>query len=161
MGFSKSKSSSQQQSQQTSNSSNQAFPYLQNAFGAQTGYTGQANNAIANLLGLNGGTAQTDGLNMFATSPAYKFLQDRGTGAVTASNAAKGMLNSGDTLKRLTEFGNGLASTYLDKYMAQLSGLSNSGLNAGQIIGSAGNVSSSSGSSSGTSTGKSSNFSLG
>lgn len=161
MGFSKNSSSSQSQSQQTSNSSNRAYDFLNSSLGGQVGYAGRSNNAIADLLGLNGAGAQTQGFDTFTNSPAYKFQQDRGVGAITSSNAAKGMLNSGDTLKRITEFGQGLASTYLDKYLAQLSSLGGAGLNAGQIIGSAGGISSSSGTSSGTSTGKSSSFQFG
>lgn len=161
MGFSKSNQSSQQQSQQTSHSVNQAYPFIQSSFGGQTGYTGTSNNMIANLLGLNGANAQTDGFKTFTESPSYKFLSDQGVNAITSSNAAKGLLNSGSTLKSIAQFSNNLASTYLDKYLANLSNLSNSGLNAGQLIAGAGQTSTSQGTSSGSSTGKSSQFQFG
>lgn len=61
---------------------------------------------------------------------AYKFRMNQGTEAVQNSSAAAGMLLSGNTLKGLTEFGQGLASTELDKAVGQYQSLVNTGLSA-------------------------------
>jgi hypothetical protein len=50
----------------------------------------------------------------FMNSPAYKFEQEQGINAIENSSAARGMGMSGNTLKELTRFGQGLASTYYD-----------------------------------------------
>lgn len=46
----------------------------------------------------------------FASSPTYKFAYDQGMGALTASAAARGRLNSGNYLKDLMDYGQGKAS---------------------------------------------------
>lgn len=48
----------------------------------------------------------------FQESPAYKFELERGQEAIENSAAARGLGVSGNTLKDLTSFGQGLASTY-------------------------------------------------
>lgn len=49
-------------------------------------------------------------------NPGYKFMFDQGQRAVQSGAAAKGTLLTGGTLKDLATFGNGLASTYDDKF---------------------------------------------
>lgn len=161
MGFGSSKQESNNNSQQTSASYNQAYPALNQAFGGSTALTGQSSNVIANLLGLNGATGQDDGFQKFKDSSGYNFIQDQGVRGITSSNAAKGLLGSGDTLKSISGYSSGLASSFLNSYLANLAGLSNTGIQAGQVLSSAGNTANSQGTSYGTSTGKSSNFSLG
>ena len=51
-----------------------------------------------------------------ADSPAYKFRFGQGQQALERRAGANGTLLTGGTLKDLTEFGQGLASTYNDKY---------------------------------------------
>lgn len=161
MGFGSSKQSSQNQSQQTSQSYNQAYPELNSTFAPQTALTGSASNAIANLLGLNGSTGTNQGFEDFKNSAGYNFIQDQGVRGITSSNAAKGLLGSGDTLKSISGYSSNLASNFLNSYLSNLTGLSNTGLSAGQILSSAGNTANSQGTSYGTSTGKSSNVSIG
>lgn len=161
MGFGSSKQSSTNNSQQTSESRNQAYPELQQAFGGSTALTGQSSNAIANLLGLNGSTGSTQGFDDFKNSSGYNFIQDQGVRGITSSNAAKGLLGSGDTLKSVAGYSSNLASSFLNSYLQNLMGLSGTGIQAGQVLSSAGNTANSQGTSYGTSTGKSSNFSLG
>lgn len=48
----------------------------------------------------------------FVGSDAYKFIRDQGMEAVQRSAAAKGTLLTGGTLKDLTRFGQGNASTF-------------------------------------------------
>jgi hypothetical protein len=161
MGFGSSKQNSNNQSQQTSESKNQAFPFIQEQFGSQTALTSSSSNAIANLLGLNGATGQDEGFKKFRESGGYNFIKDEGLGGITASNASKGLLNSGSALKKITTYGTNLASNFLNSYLAQLAGLSDTGLKAGQLISSAGNTANSQGTSFGTSSGSSLNASLG
>ncbi len=55
-----------------------------------------------------------------------------------SSNAAKGLLNSGATLKALTKYGQNLGSTTFNNYLSQLGGLSTTGLKAGAVTADAG-----------------------
>jgi hypothetical protein len=161
MGFGKSKQASNNTSQQTSTSSNQAFPFLQTQLGGEVSNASRGSNAILNLLGLNGATGQDEGFNRFRNSSGYDFIQKQGIDGITSSAAARGLLNSGSTLKGISNYSSNLASTFLDRYLAQLSGLSNQGLQAGSVLAGAGGTSNSQGTSSGYSSGKSSNFTLG
>lgn len=161
MGFGSSRHNSQNQSQQTSESRNQAYPFLQSALGDQVGNAGVGSRAIASLLGLSGSDAQDAGFQKFKDSSGYNFIQDEGIRGITASNAAKGLLGSGSALREITKFNSNLASNFLNSYLSNLMGLSNTGIQAGQILASAGNTANSQGTSYGTSTGKSTNFSLG
>jgi len=161
MGFGSSHQASQNQSQQTSESHNQAYPFLQTAFGGQTGYAAKGSNAIADLLGLNGGASQDAGFNRFKDSSGYNFIQNQGINAINSNNASKGMLGSGSALKAITGYSSNLAKSFLNDYMGQLTGLADQGNKAGSILAGAGGVSSGQGTSSGTSRGSSSNFSLG
>ena len=161
MGFSKNKQASQNTSQQTSTSSNTAAPFLQGALGGEVSRTTQGNNAIADLLGLNGGSSQNAGFDQFRNSSSYNFLRDEGLRGINSNNAAKGLLNSGSALRGISRFNNDLAGNFLDKYFEKLSGLSNSGLGSAGIIAGAGNTSQSQGTSSGTSSGGSKSFQFG
>ena len=161
MGFGKSSQKSNNQSQQTSQSLNQAYPFLQRALGAQVSNTSSATNAIKALLGLSGDTGQKAAFDNFRDSSGYNFIQNEGLRGITSNNAAKGLLGSGSALKAITSYSSDLANNYLDKYLSNLSGVSGQGLQAAQILSGAGNTANSQGTSSGVSTGKSTNFSLG
>lgn len=54
--------------------------------------------------------------NSISADPSFQFQLKRGLEAVQNSAAGKGTLLTGGTLKDLTEFGQGLASTFDDKY---------------------------------------------
>lgn len=161
MGFSSSKQKSENSSQQTSQSFNQAYPFLQGALGDQVGNAGKGSSAIASLLGLNGSDEGAKAFNQFKDSSGYQFIQDEGVKGITGSLAAKGLLGSGSALKAISNYSSNLASSFLNNYLSSLMGLSNTGIQAGQILASAGNRANSQGTSYGTSTGKSTNFSLG
>lgn len=177
MGFGSSKQNSQQSAQSTqnstsssqSNSSNQAYPFLQSSLGDQVGNAGKSSNAILDLLGVNGAGAQTGGFDNFRNSAGYNFIQDQGIKGITNSKAAAGLLNSGSTLKSITNYSGNLANNFLTQYLNSLMGVNSSGLQAGSLLASAGNVSNSSSTgqsvgqstSNGTSTGKSFNFTTG
>lgn len=161
MGFSSSKQSSQNQSQQTSQSYNQAYPLLQSALGDQVSNAGVGNSAIASLLGLNGSDEGSKAFQTFKDSSGYDFIQSEGIRGINSNNAAKGLLGSGSALKAISNYSSNLASNFLNNYLSNLMGLSNTGIQAGQILASAGSTANSQGTSYGTSSGKSTNFSLG
>lgn len=165
MGFGHSSQSSNQQSQSTGTSAsyNQAFPFLQGALGGQVSNAGTGTNAIMSLLGLNGSDSQDSGFDKFRESSGYNFIKDEGIRGITGSAAAKGLLNSGSALKSITSYGTNLASNFLNSYLAQLTGIGDSGLKAASILSSAGNTANSQSNSTslGTSSGSSTNLSLG
>jgi hypothetical protein len=100
-----------------------------------------ANTAEANLLGLNGpagSAAAAPAFNNYLNSTGYNFQLGQGQKAITGSAAAKGLLNSGDTAKALTTFGQNSASTAFDNYLNTLGGVTNQGLTASGQIGTAG-----------------------
>lgn len=161
MGFGNSNQQSQNTSQGTSTASNQAYPALQASLGDQVNMTGKSTNAIANLLGLNGAGGSTQGFDDFRNSSGYDFIRNQGIQGITSSKAAQGLLGSGSTAKAIAGYSSNLASGFLNSYLSNLMGLSNTGLQSGQILAGAGNTSNSQSTSSGTSTGKSTNYSLG
>lgn len=118
----------------------QGFDYLQGS-PVNTTYLNQgatATNSLAALLGLGGDAGeQNAAFDRFRNSSGYGFQLDQGNNAISSSAASSGMLHSGATLKARERFGQGLASNYLQSYLAQLNGLSQQGLVAGQTIGNA------------------------
>lgn len=48
----------------------------------------------------------------YANDPAFQFEMDQGTNAISHNAAARGLASSGNVLKDLTRFGQGLAATY-------------------------------------------------
>lgn len=161
MGFSSSSQKSDNTSQQTSQSYNQAYPGLSSQLSPVVGQTQTANNALMGMLGIGGQAANTQAFDDYRNSAGYDFTRKAGESGITSNNAAKGALGSGATLKALGSYDTNLASTFLDKYLAQLSGLSNTGIQAGQVLASAGNTANSQGTSYGTTTGKSSGIQVG
>lgn len=131
MGFNSSNSSQ--------SSSNRAFGQLNGIYTPQAQTGVGASNALAALLGVGGDpVAQEGAFQNYLNSAGYKFNLQQGQNAITSSNAANGLLNSGAALKSLAGFGQGLASNYLKDYLGQLSGLSQLGLGAGGLIANAG-----------------------
>lgn len=148
MGFLKSKSKSQSTSSSTSSSSNRSYDFLRDRIGGQTQIGNQANTALADLLGLNSGG---NGFENYLDSTGYNFQLDEGSRAVTNNRAAKGLLNSGSTLKSLNNYGQNMGKQYFGNYLQQLLGLNAGGNQAASILAGAGGVSNAS--STGQSTG--------
>ena len=95
----------------------------------------QANSLIGQLLGVGGGGGGgVSALDQFFQSAGGQFILDRGSEAITANQAAAGLLNSGSTLKALTEFGQGVGSTFFQTFLSNLANLSNTGLSAGTTL---------------------------
>lgn len=85
----------------------------------------------------------------YLNSTGYQFQMDQGIDAIEGSQAAKGMLRSGDTLKGITEFGQGMGRKYFENYLNRLQGLSQMGLQGTGTLAQAGQVSESESSSGG------------
>lgn len=147
-------SKSDQSSQSTSSSSNQAFPYLQQTLNPTINSGVGAGNALSALLGVGGDpAAQQQAFQNWQNSTGYQFGLQQGQQAITGSNAAKGLLNSGATAKALDQFGTNYANTQYANYLNPLQTLLQSGNQAASILGNAGQVSNSQSRSSGSSTG--------
>jgi ABC-type dipeptide/oligopeptide/nickel transport system ATPase subunit len=69
-----------------------------------------------------------------ASTPGYQFQMNQGTAAIERQGAAAGMLGSGNTLKALTDYGQGLAQNYYGVYMNNLSNIVGQGSNATGMI---------------------------
>lgn len=131
---------------QKSTSSNQAFGTLNTAFSPVLGATGTGASALQNLLGLGGDpSAQNAAFQTFRDSTGYQDQMRAGQEAITGSAAARGLLNSGSTAKALTQFGQGLADQSFNSYLDNLLKYSNIGLQAGSVLGGAGQTQQSSG----------------
>jgi hypothetical protein len=75
---------------------------------------------------------------ILANQPGYQFQLQQGEQAAQRNLAARGLLNSGAGLKALTQYGQGMASSYADKYTAGLASLAGLGGIANSQTGQAG-----------------------
>lgn len=82
------------------------------------------------LLGLSKPTPGTTGaFDNYLQSTGYNFQRKQGQDAITTSNAARGLLNSGGTLKALEEYGQGLAANSFNNYLGQVGTLNTEAAN--------------------------------
>lgn len=133
---------SSKKSQSTSQSGNYNNSLITNALSPALGYVTSGGNALSALLGLGGNTeAQNAAFQNYKNSTGYQAALQGGTDAITNAQFAKGLGNSGATLKALTKYGTGLADQYSQNYISNLLGLAGVGTGAGQLIGSAGQYS--------------------
>lgn len=155
-------SRSRSQSTQEATAFNRAFPFLMSTLAPQVRTGVQAGNALADLLNIGGNRSAgaARGYQNFLNSTGYQHQFSQGQEAITTSNAARGLLNSGETLKRLTTFGQGLAAQSFQNYLANVAGVANLGLGAAGTISGAGGFSQSRGQSTSSSK-ESSGFPLG
>ncbi len=96
-----------------------------------------AGDTLASFYGLPGSTPQAGGAGAlpagFTNSAAYQFPFQQGQRATNFGSGASGLLQSGAGQKALTNFGSGLASTYLmSNYINPLMQISGQGANAAQ-----------------------------
>jgi hypothetical protein len=104
-----------------------------------------AASALANLYGIDPATGQFDqnavfnpaSLDTFRRSPDYQFAFNEGLRGLENSAAARGMLRSGNTLRDITGFGQGLATQTFGNYRGALQQLAQLGAGA---AGGAGNA---------------------
>jgi hypothetical protein len=132
----------QQKSAQTStaNSSNQAYPYLQQTFSPVAQGAAGANSQVSSLLGLNGQSGQNEAFNNYKASAGYQNGLDTGSHAVTDNMASKGLLRSGATGEALAAYGQNYANNFLNQYLQNANNVTSQGLAAGNTISGAGNV---------------------
>lgn len=103
---------------------------------------GAADSRIQALLGL-GGDADAAGKAFadYRGSTGYDFRTQQGEGAINSNAYARGMGNSGATLKALTNYGQNAASAEFGNYLGQLGGVSAQGASArGLVAGVGGNA---------------------
>lgn len=82
---------------------------------------------VNRLLGLSG---ESPDYSAFRASPGYQFQLDQGQQAIERSAAARGGLQSGNTLAAVTQFGQGLADTTFRNYLSDVMQLQNQGVDA-------------------------------
>lgn len=90
----------------------------------------QALNQYAQVLGLQGGGEGGLGgpdFSSFFKSPGYEFRLGEGIKAVERSAAARGLLQSGATVKAIQRYGEGLASQEYGRYIGSLGELAGLG----------------------------------
>jgi hypothetical protein len=91
---------------------------------------GAAIPAVADAAGLNGPEGYDAAMTAFHTSPGYQWQLGEGLRAIDHGAAAKGILNSGDTLKAEQRYGTGLADKEFTDYYNRLFDLSKLGESA-------------------------------
>lgn len=89
-----------------------------------------ANTMYGNAIGLNGSDGNAAATSAFQAGPGYQFALDQGNQAALRGASAAGMLNSGNTLTALSQYGQGLANQEYGGWLDRLSGLSSQGLQA-------------------------------
>jgi hypothetical protein len=104
---------------------------------------GEAGNAaltqLMSGLGLGGPEGSAAFTSAYRSLPGYEAGLESGSKAIASSGAAKGMLNSGRTLKGLTRFGSDYEDQRSGDYLTRLMGLSGMGQTAtGQQVATAG-----------------------
>lgn len=105
------------------------------------GPTGPVPNTPMPNTPMQGSTQATDNQDRyggFYASPGYQFRMDEGTRGINANRAASGMLQSGDTLRALTRYGQDYASNEFNTQLNQLfsvAGLGQTATGQGNALG--------------------------
>lgn len=89
-----------------------------------------ANTMYGNALGLNGASGNAAATGAFQTNPGYDFQLQQGENSALRGASAAGMLNSGNTLTALTNYGQGQANQAYGSWLDRLNGVSGQGMNA-------------------------------
>lgn len=100
--------------------------------------------SLAEMYGIDPATGERTGQPMsaatlaaFERSPDYQFARQEGLRGVEFSNAARGMLRSGNNLRGLTEYASGLATQNFNNYRTSLQELARIGSGAAGAAGQA------------------------
>ena len=136
---------SKSKSTQSSESGNKAFETLSPGLSAQSERGNSAGDLLAGLLGMGDTGAAGKAFNTYKDSSAYNFLQSEGTNAITNSQAAKGLLNSGSTARGISDRAQNVANTFQNDYLDRLLGLGTQGNQSAGILSDAGKFSKSQG----------------
>lgn len=97
----------------------------------------QAQSALAGALGLQGAPGQQQSFQNFLNNIGFANQLRAGSQAITSNAAARGLLNSGSTLRALNTFGQNLAQQSFQNFLNNLAGLSAQGINAATFAGQA------------------------
>lgn len=127
-------------SKQKSSSANQAYGGINSAFSPLYSNAAEGSNALSALLG-----GDASGLNRFKAMTGYDAAAEQGSRGITGNAAAGGLLRSGSTAKALTSYGAGLNNQFANNYMDRLLAQAGLGFQAGNLVGGAGQTSTSSG----------------
>ena len=82
------------------------------------------------MQGLLGTGGQAPNPTAFTSSPGYQFMMGQGGQAIANQASATGGVNSGNTLKALTNYGQGLANQTYQQYLGNVQNLAGMGQNA-------------------------------
>src|ERR1051325_7591872 len=94
--------------------------YYNQAYGSWTPLAqqgAQASNDYADALGLNGPAGNARALAAFQNNPAYRAQLQMGVDALDRGAAARGMLQSGNTLAAEQQYGQNLANQGYNQYL--------------------------------------------
>jgi hypothetical protein len=98
------------------NATGQANTTLRDMLATQTGaidpYLQAGQTGLTNLQSLVGGPGFNFNYDDYKNDPSYQFQLDSGAKAIQNAGAARGLGSSGSTLKELTNYGAGVASTH-------------------------------------------------
>jgi hypothetical protein len=84
----------------------------------------------ANLLGLNGADSQNNAFTQFREDPGYQYTVNQAIQGVDRSAAARGLLNSGATIKAIQDRAANLADQGYSNYFNRLAGVAGTGQTA-------------------------------
>ena len=91
----------------------------------------QASTLISNFLGLSGDPAKAKAaMQTYLDSTGYNFRLNEGVKAITSNRAASGILDSGATLKAITNYGQNVAQSGANDWLSQLLDVSHQGVGA-------------------------------
>lgn len=91
-----------------------------------------------NLLGLNGGTAQSQAIQALQQSPQFTSLLQQGENSILQNASATGGLRGGNTQAALAQFSPALLAQTINDQYAKLGGITSLGQNAAAMQGNAG-----------------------
>lgn len=95
----------------------------------------QAGGYVQSLLGLGGDSAaSTKAFDQYKASTGYQFQLSQGLGAVNSNAYARGMGDSGATLKALQQRGNDVAAGSFNSYIGNLQNVSQQGTSAASAL---------------------------
>jgi hypothetical protein len=106
-------------------SANNYYGQAGNAWNVLLGQGNRAGSAYADALGLNGPEGNARAQTAFQNNPGYQFQLQTGIDAIDRGAAAKGMVNSGNTLAGEQAYGTNLANQSWSNYLNSFNPLLN------------------------------------
>ena len=85
---------------------------------------------LYNQYNAKGPATSADINNIVTNQPGFQANLNQGVNAIQNAGSATGMLNSGNILEQLQQFGQGQASNYYNQYMSNLQGVASNGQQA-------------------------------